>query len=130
MIQMVCGACRVGDQLKRAADGPFTLSPEVEQRLVDAGAATYVISMTPADLAREETDEPGIVDGHFTEEGLTKLSRRRLEQLAAELEVDINKCRNKTDIVSLLVAVEVQSEEGADDDEAPSALGAADPVVN
>lgn len=52
MIQMICGACRVGIALKRAGDGPFSLDPAGEERLVARGVAVYVVDLTdevPAD---------------------------------------------------------------------------------
>ena len=42
MIRMICGVCRVDGNLKRAADGPFSLPQEQEVYLVNAGVAEFV----------------------------------------------------------------------------------------
>ena len=67
-----------------------------------------------------------IVDGHFTTESLMELSRADMEKLAADMGVDVKKCRNKSEIAALLAAVEVQAD---GDGEAPPELGAEAPVV-
>ncbi len=74
----------------------------------------------------EADDALYIVDNHFTTESLMKLTRANMEKLAADLGVDVSKCRNKGDIAALLSAVEVQHE---DSSEAPPELGAEAPVV-
>lgn len=82
-----------------------------------------------ADLQEGETDAPDsldIVDGYFTIESLMELSRADMEKLAADMGVDVKKCRNKGDIAKLLAAVEVS---GDADGEAPPELGAEAPVV-
>lgn len=170
MIMMICGACRVNGELKRAGDDPFSLSSAEEQRLVDAGVAEYVIEPPPEPVATpgeggdggaagetlpenntastetepgesdgagdsiaelkegeaEASDTLDIVDGHFTIESLMKLSRTDMEELAAELGVDVKKCRNKREIAALLAAVEVKTDDGG---ETPPELGVEGPVV-
>lgn len=74
----------------------------------------------------EAPDTLDIVDGHFTTESLMKLSRADMEKLAADMGVDVKKCRNKSEIAALLAAVEVQAD---GDGEAPPELGAEAPVV-
>lgn len=88
----------------------------------DAGADT-------AELQEGETEAPNtldIVDGHFTIESLMELSRTDMEKLAADMGVDVKKCRNKGEIAALLSAVEVQAD---GDSEAPPKLGVEAPVV-
>lgn len=83
----------------------------------------------PAELQEGETEAPDtldIVDGHFTTESLMELSRADMEKLAADMGVDIKKCRNKSDIAALLSAVEVDTD---DDGEAPPELSAEAPMV-
>ena len=58
----------------------------------------------------EAPDTLDIVDGHFTIESLMELSRAEMEKLAADLGLDVKKCRNKSDIAALLVTVEVQAD--------------------
>ena len=82
-----------------------------------------------AELREGETEAPDtldIVDGHFTTESLMELSRAEMEKLAADLGVDVKKCRNKSDIAALLVTVEVNADGYV---EAPPELGAEAPVV-
>lgn len=74
----------------------------------------------------ETEDTLDVVDGHLTVESLMKLTRTNMEKLAADMGVDISKCRNKTDIATLLAAVEVQTNDGG---EAPPELGMEAPVV-
>ncbi|MEY8420531.1 hypothetical protein AALA83_14800 [Oscillospiraceae bacterium 44-5] len=74
----------------------------------------------------EAPDTLDIVDGHFTTESLMELSRAEMEKLAADLGVDVKKCRNKSDIAALLVTVEVHVDGGG---EVPPELGAEAPVV-
>lgn len=74
----------------------------------------------------EASDTLYIVDGHFTTESLMELSRADMEKLAADMGVDVKKCRNKSDIAALLSAVEVGADDGGN---APPELGAEAPVV-
>ena len=74
----------------------------------------------------EAPDTLDIVDGNFTTESLMELSRADMEKLAADMGVDVKKCRNKSEIAALLAAVEVQAD---GDGEAPPELGAEAPVV-
>ena len=67
-----------------------------------------------------------IVGGHFTKESLMKMASKDMEILAANLGVDVKKCRNKGEIADLLAAVEVQHEDDAG--EAPPDLSLEDPV--
>lgn len=67
-----------------------------------------------------------IVDGHFTKESLMRMERKDMEALAADLGVDVKKCRNKGEIADLLAAVEVQPEDDAK--ETPPTLSPEDPV--
>lgn len=170
MIRMICGVCRVDGNLKRAADGPFSLPPEQETRLVNAGVAEFVAQWCPERVATpgegedgggagvtspenapastgQETGNSGgadedtgklqegeaeapdtldIVNSHFTVESLMELSRADMEKLAADMGVDVKKCRNKSEIAALLCAVEVQP---GGSGEAPPELGAEAPVV-
>lgn len=81
------------------------------------------------ELQEGEAEAPNtldIVDGHFTTESLMEMSRADMEKLAADMGVDVKKCRNKSEIAALLAAVEVQAD---GDGEAPPELGAEAPVV-
>lgn len=84
----------------------------------------------------EDDDVLDIVDGHFTVESLMKLERKAMEALAADLEIAadaIKKCKNKTELATLIAEVEVEAEEDEDasagNGETPPALGAENPVV-
>ena len=52
-----------------------------------------------------------------------------MEKLAADLGVNVSKCKNKSEIAALVSAVEVEPGGADGDDEAPPDLGAAAPVV-
>ena len=73
-------------------------------------------------------DELDIVDGHITKDSLLRLSRTDLEGLAADLGIDIRKCKNKGEIAELIAAVALDLAETADEDDAPE-LGAEGPIV-
>ena len=82
-----------------------------------------------AELHEGEAEAPDtldIVDGHFTIESLMELSRADMEKLAADLGVNVSKCRNKSEIAALLAAVEVHAD---GDREALPELDAEGPVV-
>ncbi len=82
-----------------------------------------------AELQEGEAEAPDtldIVDGHFTIESLMELSRADMEKLAADLGVNVSKCRNKSEIAALLAAVEVHAD---GDREALPELDAEGPVV-
>lgn len=73
-------------------------------------------------------DTLDIVDGHITKDSLLRLSRTDMEGLAADLGIDIRKCKNKGEIADLISAVELDLAETADEDDAPE-LGAEGPIV-
>ena len=82
-----------------------------------------------AELQEGEAEAPDtldIVNGHFTIESLMELSRADMEKLAADLGVNVSKCRNKSEIAALLAAVEVHAD---GDREALPELDAEGPVV-
>ena len=150
MIYITCGTCGTSQGYKRKNDGILKLPVAEERRLVARGVAKYVTKpiigsdtgvatsgegeedgagMHTAELQEEAAEVPDtldIVDGHFTPESLMNLSRANMEKLAADMGVNISKCRNKGEIAELLAAVEVR----ADDSEATlPELGAEEPVV-
>ena len=43
-----------------------------------------------------------IIDGHFDWESLMQLTRQQMEKLAADMSVDVSRCKNKNDIADLL----------------------------
>lgn len=76
-------------------------------------------------------DSLGIVDGHFVREDLMAMERKEMEALAADLGVDVSKCRNKGEVADILTAVELDIAEvnGDDDAEAPPDLSSEGLVV-
>lgn len=79
------------------------------------------------DLSGDE-DTLDIVNGHFTADSLLRLTRAGMEELAADLGVDVSRCRNKSEIAALLAQVQVEAP-AEDGGEAPPELGAEGPVV-
>lgn len=67
-----------------------------------------------------------IVNGHFTAESLTLMTKAKLAKLAKDLGSDVSKCKNKAEMVAILTAIEVSADE---DGEEPPAMGAEDPVT-
>ena len=149
MIKMICGATRIGNELKTCESGPFTADHAVEAALVSAGVAVRVDpavataqigadgnapSANPS-VQNAPANEPGepqegdflvIEDGHYTVESLLTLTGKELKQMAENFGLNVSKCRNKTEIAKAIAAVEAA---GAEDEEEPPVLGAEDPVV-
>lgn len=128
MIQMICGACRVNNVLKRASDGPFSMSPEAEKRLVGAGVAEYTAEIHEGTAEADDTLE--IVEGHFTTDSLLTMTRAGMEKLAADLGVDVSKCKNKLEVAELLASIDVTPDDSAKGEtDNPPDLDAAPPVL-
>lgn len=71
------------------------------------------------------SDTLNIVDRHFTTDSLMTMTRANMEKLAADLGIDVSKCKNKSEIASLLAEVELDADE---ESETPPDLGAEAPV--
>lgn len=67
--------------------------------------------------------ELDIVDGHFTEEGLSQMTNGNLKKLADDLGLDTSKCKKKDDFVALLLTVELEEETEDDGSVPPKAPG-------
>lgn len=70
-------------------------------------------------------DTLDIVNGHFTAESLMDMTVPNLKMLAAELKANVSKCKNKPEIVAVLVTIEIDDEEEGN----PPVLGAEAPVT-
>ena len=102
------------------------LAPKAGTTPPDSGDAP--VQSVPESISIPDT--VGIVDGHFVRDDLLAMERKDMEALAADLGVDVSKCRNKGAIADLLVAVELDLADAAgEDDEAPPDLDAEGPVV-
>lgn len=88
---------------------------------LNAGSAKW--DSKPAKQDSENADAIDISDGHFTEESLMRMTKAELAELAADLGTDISGCKNKTEIVAVLLEVEIPPQEDAPE------LGAEDPVL-
>lgn len=101
-------------------DAPTSMGQETSKNgSVDEGTA---------ELQEGEAEAPDtldIVNGHFTIESLMELSRADMENLAADLGVEVKRTMNKSEIAALLCAVEVQP--GGSGEALPE-LGAEGPV--
>lgn len=156
MIQLISGACRVGNKLMRAADKPFSITKEKEEYLVAQGVAKYVTEEKPAEGVAtppvppdgvaagvnsgndeggaddaqgggEETEDGlSIVYGHYVKEELMKLTRPELNAMAESLGVDGASCDNKGQVADLICAIEVA---GNDEGGQMPNLNPEDPVV-
>lgn len=157
MIKLISGACRVGSKLMRPADKPFSLTEKEEAYLVKQGVAKYVTEGVPvekvatppagqeqsatgvnsadgkngaegdAEGAKGEAPIAKIVDGHFVKEALMKLTRPKLNELAADLGIENPEdYDNKGQVADLICAIEI----GGDDEggQMPN-LNPKDPVV-
>lgn len=129
MIRMKSGVYGARNVLKRASDGPFSLSDKEEARLVNRGVAEYVYEHQPA----ANDDVPTIPRYDI---GMTE---KQLRGIAAYFRVDVSTAKKKQDIVDLLDAhfdaedgdepdEGGEDEPGTEDPDAPS-LGAEDPTA-
>ena len=73
----------------------------------------------------EVSDTLDIVDGHFTTDSLMTMTRADMEKLAADLGIDVSKCKNKGEVASLLAEMEFDTDE---ESETPPDLGVEAPV--
>ncbi len=73
-------------------------------------------------------DTLDIVDGHFVRESLMQMKRPELDKLVEDCGLDTSKCKNKGDVIDLLVAVEIDPP-AKEDGEQPPTPEAEAPVV-
>ena len=125
MIQVIAGTVGFYDGMKvvpiTAEDGPITLEPAVEQRLVSKGVAKYVDDAgmaTPAGDAAEYSDAMKLAD---------------LKGIALKYGADpaeVKKATSKAKAIELIEAAKADNDDDteADDGEQPPQFGASDPV--
>ena len=123
MVQMICGVYGGRNGLKRPSDGPFSLTPAEEARLVARGVARYVLTEKEAAAAAEPrhaisaTDPVPVEDPDepepAAEEDLMDLTKAQLLEMAQKLGLDARKCRNKSEIVALIESF--GGDDGGDD---------------
>ena len=58
MIQMINGVSRIDGVDRKASDGSFEASPDVEKRLVSLGAAEYVVTAAPPKMTAADNGIP------------------------------------------------------------------------
>ena len=73
----------------------------------------------------EISDTLDIVDGHLTIDSLMRMTRADMEHLAEDLDVDVSKCKNKSEIATLIAAVDIEPQ---DTEGTLPALGAEAPI--
>lgn len=95
-------------------DGTGTNTPPAD----DGSVGLVMFSVEELPEAAKSLD---IVDGHFTEESLNKLTNADLKALAIDLGLDPKKCGNKASLVALILPVNIVDDEGEDDGTAPPA---------
>lgn len=158
MIRMICGACRVGTEIKRASDGPFSLSPAEEERLVRLGVAAYTAGGVTVGVATppapgsdagagvntdDETPPAGGQEtpksddeqkkAHLDREQLAGMEYNDLKKLAADMGVN-PASKKKDDIIEAIVAATVKpgpevEPPAQDDDETPPHVIPEEPVT-
>ncbi len=125
MIRVISGVCDTELGLKRSTDGPFTLSPEAEKRLVDRNVAEYVYKPVATAEARLNAVETGvtkpasetiatglgIVDSgetHYLDKGqLAEMSFAELKSLAKDMGISCGSLRSKNEYIEAIAAVPV-----------------------
>ena len=123
MVQMISGVYGGKDGLKRPSDGPFSLTPAKEARLVARGVARYVLTGKEAAAAAEprrtiSATDPAPVPAQdapqpFADGDLMDLTKAELLEMAQKLGLDARKCRNKSEIIALIESF--GGEDGGDD---------------
>ena len=106
MIKMISGVCRTPEGLKRAIDGPFTLSDKEEAYLVGRGVAEYVA--TPAVPAPEPEPEetahvPATEDDNTPHAGM---SLKELREIGKERGVSFKVGMTKPEMVAAIMAAQ------------------------
>ena len=106
MIQITSGV--YGDGMKRASDGPFTLSAAEEARLVARGVAKYVTSAAPV----SEAPAPAADDDNKPHEGMTL---KELRDIGKEYGLTFKVGMTKGDIVAAILDAQNQPEPDEDE---------------
>lgn len=122
--------------LKTPEHGPFECDDAQAARLVGLGVAEYVGTVKAVDEVpapqtegqQEGTGETEKATGHLDAAQLEELTVDKLKALAADMGVDVSKCKKKDDYIAAIVAVEVETDDDVDDpDNDLPDLTAADP---
>ena len=123
MVQMISGVYGGKDGLKRPSDGPFSLTPAKEARLVARGVARYVLTDKEAAAAAEPRRAVSATDPApapvqddpqpFADGDLMDLTKAELLEMAQKLGLDARKCRNKSEIIALIESF--GGDDGGDD---------------
>lgn len=119
MIKMISGATRIGEFLRRPADGPFSAESAVEAHLVARGVAVYVSESVDAQPVCVEvetsptTDVPDSIEAVEAScepvEDIHRMSFKALKDYAQSIGLDVTGCKSKSAILEML----------EDDDDAP-----------
>lgn len=125
--------------LKTPEDGPFMCDEAQAARLIRLGVATYATRKIPEAQKVPDTgtdnQNVGKPTGQFDEAELEKWDYYELKKLATDLGVAPTG-KKKSDLIAAIAAVKVEPgndtvfeeiDDGEDADDAPPALGAADP---
>ncbi len=127
MIRLKCGVCATKDGLRRAGDGPFSLSQPKEERLVKRGVAEYVVDVT---------EQVGVEEPQKTIRYDAGMTMKQLQGIAAYLGLDASKAKRKQDVIDILDAhfatdadPEPSQEPAAEEDPDVPSLGAEEPTA-
>lgn len=118
MIRMKSGVCPTKDGMKRASDGPFSLTDAQEERLVRRGVAEYVFDHS------EQPEHDGGVNLPHYDLGMTL---KQLQGIAAYFGLDASKLRRKQDVVDMLDAHFANSAEAESDPDSDAPGQTVDP---
>lgn len=116
MIKMTNGVYGAKDGMKRASDGPFTLSAEEEARLVERGVAEYVATtddpapdpelereQEPVLAPEENAPVPATEDDKTPHAGMTV---KELREIAKERGVSFKVGMTKPEMVAAIMAAQ------------------------
>ena len=139
-IKVICGGCGIvykdaaGNSrhaLKTPESGPFECDDAQAERLVGLGVAEYVGKVgQPAakqEGTGEQTEGTGEPKKHLDAAQLAELTIDKLKALAADMGVNVSKCKKKDEYIAAIVAVEVEIDDVDDPDNDLPDLTAADP---
>lgn len=134
MIKMIMGVYGFMDKdgiirPKTAADDPFELLPEQEERLVRLGVAQYVENVKSAPVSPVEQDPIDIEVTPDVEHALSELSVKELREIGKDYGLTFKIGTSKADMVAAIEAAEAELMDADEDDEPAPVFDASEAVL-
>lgn len=137
MIVIKCGTYGAKDGMKRAGDGPFSLSEKEEARLVERGVAEYVACANAPQLIGFDETPPGGGEVAETESASSDeplnfgaMTAKKLRELGSELGLSFPVTMSKEKMIEAIEAAIAEPDEEEPDAEGEEEPDEAAPVFN